>query len=169
MKNSKEQTVYYGHIDSNGWSLYLAVTETGLCFVGKGGISEMNQWFEKYRPKARLVEGWDNVSTYAAELVEYLNGYRKVFDLSVDLSGTKFQEAVWTELQNIPYGETKTYTDISKNIGKPSSVRAVGTAIGANPILIVVPCHRVIRKSGKLAGYRGGILMKEKLIGLESM
>ncbi len=76
--------------------------------------------------------------------------------------------AVWEALRKIPFGVTVSYTDIAERIGKPSSVRAVGTAIGANPVLITVPCHRVIAKSGKLTGYRGGLDMKEQLLGLEN-
>lgn len=88
--------------------------------------------------------------------------------MPLDLTGTIFQEAVWTALKNIPFGETKTYTDIAKNIGRPNSVRAVGAAIGANPLLMVVPCHRVVSKSGGMAGYRGGVPMKKALLELEN-
>ncbi len=170
MKYNEGNMIYYGHIISDGWCLYLAVTDTGLCFIGShnGGFSEMKSWFNTKRPKAHLIEEWNEVSVYAEQLVDYLNGERKNIDLPLDLIGTAFQESVWAELQNIPYGNTKSYTDISKAIGKPNSVRAVGAAVGANPILIVVPCHRVISKSGKLTGYRGGIPMKEKLLSLES-
>lgn len=169
MKYNEEQTVYYGHIDQDDWSIYIAITDKGLCFVGSqnAGLDEMKIWFEKNRPKAKLVEDWDSVARYADQLVEYLNEERKVFDLPVDLAGTDFQEAVWTELQAIPFGKTMTYSDIAEKIGRPKSVRAVGTAIGVNPVLIVVPCHRVISKSGKMAGFRGGIPMKERLLGLE--
>ncbi|SDR01242.1 methylated-DNA--[protein]-cysteine S-methyltransferase [Virgibacillus salinus] len=169
MKYNEENVVYYGHIKSDGCSIYLAVTDTGLCFIGSdnGRVSEMKSWFNSKRPRAHLVEDWNEVSVYAEQLVDYLNGERKNIDLPIDLNGTEFQEAVWAELQNIPYGKTKSYTDISEAIGKPDSVRAVGTAVGANPLLIVVPCHRVISKSGKLTGYRGGIPMKEKLLRLE--
>ncbi|MFB4169646.1 methylated-DNA--[protein]-cysteine S-methyltransferase [Virgibacillus sp. JSM 102003] len=170
MKYNEENVVYYGHINTDDWCLYLAATDTGLCFVGShnGRFSEMKSWFNSKRPKAHLVEDWNKVSVYAEQVVDYLNGERKNIDLPIDLIGTAFQESVWAELQNIPFGETKTYTDISEAIGRPDSVRAVGTAVGANPLLIVVPCHRVISKSGKMTGYRGGIAMKEKLLRLES-
>ena len=87
--------------------------------------------------------------------------------MPLDLYGTKFQKSVWTELQKIPFGETSTYSDIAEKINKPSAFRAVGSAIGANPVMIVIPCHRVIGKSGKLTGFRGGLLMKQKLLALE--
>lgn len=170
MKYNEENVVYYGHIESDDWSIYLAVTDTGLCFVGSHNerISEMTSWFNSKRPKSHLVENWDEVSVYAEQLVDYLNGERRNIDLPIDLIGTEFQESVWAELQKIPYGDTKSYTDISEAIGKPDSVRAVGAAVGANPILIIVPCHRVISKNGKMTGYRGGIPMKQKLLRLES-
>lgn len=113
------------------------------------------------------MEDYSQVELYVIQLTEYMNGERKQFDMQIDIQGTAFQEAVWSALQLIPFGETKTYTDIAEKIGKPNAVRAVGTAIGTNPVLIVVPCHRVISKSGKLSGFRGGIFMKEKLLKLE--
>lgn len=164
------QEAYYGQINTHGWSLYIAATDKGLCFVGSQneGLDEVKDWFGVKRPEATLVEDWDKVAAYAKELVEYFNGERQSFDLPVDFMGTNFQENVWTALQNIPYGEKRTYTDIAENIGRPSSVRAVGAAIGANPVMIVVPCHRVVGKNGKMTGFRGGIPMKESLLGLES-
>ncbi|MDM8102298.1 methylated-DNA--[protein]-cysteine S-methyltransferase [Oceanobacillus oncorhynchi] len=85
----------------------------------------------------------------------------------MDLKGTAFQESVWEALQHIPYGETVSYMNIAEKIEKPKAVRAVGAAIGANPVMILVPCHRVIAKDGKLTGFRGGIPMKESLLELE--
>lgn len=165
----KKET-YYGKINARDLSLYIAVTDKGLCFVGSQneGLDEMKDWFAKKRSEAKLVEDWDKVAAYEKELVEYFNGERESFDLPIDFIGTNFQEAIWTELQHIPFGETKTYTDIAENIGRPNAVRAVGTAIGANPVMIVVPCHRVVGKDGKMTGFRGGIPMKESLLGLES-
>lgn len=104
---------------------------------------------------------------YADELIHYLAGNLSTFTLPIDLRGTPFQLSVWQALQQIKYGETVSYTDIAVRIGKPSAVRAVGTAIGANPILIIVPCHRVLAKNGTLAGFRGGLDMKQQLLNLE--
>jgi methylated-DNA-[protein]-cysteine S-methyltransferase len=100
-------------------------------------------------------------------LTQYLQGKRKDFSLPFDYHGTTFQLAVWNALCKIPYGKTQSYSDFANYIQKPVSVRAVGTAIGANPILISVPCHRVIGKNGSLTGYRGGLEMKTKLLQLE--
>ena len=87
--------------------------------------------------------------------------------ISLDLRGTPFQVAVWKALLDIPHGETRTYAEIARAVGRPAAVRAVGTAIGRNPICILVPCHRVIRSGGGLGGYGGGLWRKEYLLGLE--
>lgn len=167
----KEHTAYYGLVNEGEWSFYIAATDKGLCFVGSQNkkMDEVFDWFAKNRPKAWLIEDQEKIWVYTEQITEYLKGERKEFDLPLDLNGTAFQESVWAELQNIPFGEKRTYTEIAEKIGKPKSVRAVGSAIGANPVMIVVPCHRVIAKSGKHAGYRGGISMKERLLDLESL
>jgi len=102
------------------------------------------------------------------QLNEYFNGRRKTFDLRYTLAGTAFQRAVWKELERIPYGKTTTYQAIAKAIGNPRAVRAVGTAVGSNPISIVIPCHRVIATNGTLGGYAGGLESKKLLLGIES-
>jgi len=89
------------------------------------------------------------------------------FDLNLDLHGTPFQIGVWRELERIPYGETRSYLQLAEAIGAPKAVRAVGAANGANPIPIVIPCHRVIGASGKLVGYGGGLPLKKRLLALE--
>lgn len=102
------------------------------------------------------------------ELKEYLEGKRKIFDIPIDTQGTEFQEKVWNALLEIPYGETKSYEDIAKMVGCPKGARAVGMANHNNKIIIVIPCHRVIGKNGKLVGYAGGLPVKEKLLQIES-
>lgn len=102
------------------------------------------------------------------ELKEYLEGKRKIFDIPIDTQGTEFQEKVWNALLEIPYGETKSYEDIAKMVGCPKGARAVGMANHNNKIIIIIPCHRVIGKNGKLVGYAGGLPVKEKLLQIES-
>ena len=87
--------------------------------------------------------------------------------MKLDISGTAFQESVWEALEQIPYGQTRNYTQIAEEINKPKAVRAVGSAIGKNPVLMVIPCHRVVTKTGKIGQYRGGVVMKESLLSLE--
>jgi methylated-DNA-[protein]-cysteine S-methyltransferase len=103
-----------------------------------------------------------------AQLHSYFSGRRRHFDLPLEIEGTEFQKKVWTELRSIPYGETISYKELAKRIGKPSAVRAVGAANGANPIPIIIPCHRVIGNDGSLTGFGGGLPLKRKLLELES-
>src|SRR6202030_2498256 len=101
------------------------------------------------------------------ELEEYFAGKRREFSFPLDLRGTDFQRACWRALLAIPYGETRTYADIARAVGKPNAFRAVGMANNRNPIAIVVPCHRVIASDGTLCGYGGGLDVKRKLLELE--
>ena len=103
------------------------------------------------------------------QLREYFAGVRKSFDLPLSLHGTPFQMAVWDSLQTIPYGETRSYGDIARQIGRPGAARAVGMANHRNPICIIVPCHRVIGADGSLTGYGGGLDKKEALLKLEGV
>jgi methylated-DNA-[protein]-cysteine S-methyltransferase len=117
-----------------------------------------------------LVEDVDHPILCLAEqqLREYFAGARKSFDLPLDFAGTPFQKKVWSELLNIPFGQTRTYGQIANAIGKPRAFRAVGAANGKNPISIVAPCHRVIGKDGSLTGFAGGLEAKECLLGIEA-
>lgn len=120
------------------------------------------------------VEGWQGINketevikeTYR-QLSEYFAGKRDSFDIPIKTQGTDFQEKVWNALKQIPYGETRSYKDIAIAIGKPKAMRAVGMANNRNPIMIVIPCHRVIGANGQLIGYGGGLDVKEKLLTLE--
>jgi methylated-DNA-[protein]-cysteine S-methyltransferase len=102
-----------------------------------------------------------------SQLDEYFAGKRQSFDLPLNLQGTEFQLAVWNELLRVPYGETITYAELANRIGRPSAIRAVGAANGANPIPVIVPCHRVIGSNGTLTGYGGGIERKQWLLAHE--
>lgn len=102
-----------------------------------------------------------------SQLDGYFQGKRRSFDLPLSPQGTPFEQAVWQVLQTIPYGETRSYGDIARQIGRPSACRAVGRAIGRNPLGIVIPCHRVIGANGRLTGYAGGLTVKQYLLELE--
>lgn len=101
------------------------------------------------------------------QLDEYFQGKRRQFDLPLSCAGTAFQQRVWSELQKIPYGETRSYEDIAAAIGNPKAHRAVGQANNRNPIMIIIPCHRVIHKSGDISGYACGLEAKRYLLKLE--
>ncbi|KRK46010.1 methylated-DNA--[protein]-cysteine S-methyltransferase [Dellaglioa algida] len=152
----------------NGTERYwLGMTSQGLSFVGSpnGLKSEIN----KFYPETEFEENDRYFQPVIDELQAYLAGDLQVFTGPIDFSssGTKLQNEVWKQLQLIPYGETRTYAELAVSVGKPKAIRAVATAVGRNPVLIVVPCHRVIRKDGSLGGYRGGIQMKERLLKIE--
>ena len=102
------------------------------------------------------------------QLDNYFAGKRNPFSLKLDFHGTDFQKRVWQALLTIPFGETRSYAEIARQIKKPKAVRAVGAAIGRNPVSIVTPCHRVIGSSGKLTGFAGGLDVKARLLALES-
>jgi methylated-DNA-[protein]-cysteine S-methyltransferase len=120
------------------------------------------------KPGAGWMEsGRGPVGQAIRQLHEYFSGRRRDFDLPLAFEGTKFQKAVWRQLQEIPYGETISYGELAKRVGSARASRAVGSANGKNPISIVVPCHRVIAAGGKLGGFGGGLPTKQALLDLE--
>lgn len=110
----------------------------------------------------------DITDTAEKQLKEYFGGKRKVFDIPTAPEGTDFRRRVWQALSTVPYGETRSYGEIAAAIGAPSASRAVGNAVGDNPVLIIIPCHRVIRSGGKLGGFSAGTEMKKFLLKLEN-
>jgi methylated-DNA-[protein]-cysteine S-methyltransferase len=119
---------------------------------------------------AKLEESKTNLILlkWEKQLQEYFAGKRKSFDVDLDFVGSDFQKKVWQVLLTIPFGETRSYTQIATQIGNPKASRAVGTAIGKNPIAIIAPCHRVIGSSGELTGFSGGLEVKAFLLELEN-
>lgn len=103
----------------------------------------------------------------AAQLTEYLDGRRKEFNLPLNPQGTEFQKKVWKALCDIPYGETRSYKQVAEAVGNPKAPRAIGMANNRNPIMIFIPCHRVVGSNGSLVGYAGGLDLKEKLLSIE--
>ncbi|MGC2726103.1 MAG: methylated-DNA--[protein]-cysteine S-methyltransferase, partial [Candidatus Acidiferrales bacterium] len=108
------------------------------------------------------LEGW------VEKILEHLRGREPNLDLPTDVQATAFQRRVWEELRKIPYGTTRTYSQVARAIGKPQAIRAVARACATNPVSVVVPCHRVVRQDGDLAGYRWGVDLKESLLKQES-
>jgi methylated-DNA-[protein]-cysteine S-methyltransferase len=144
-------------------TLLLAATANGLC----GLYFEQHKYF--IGPRDWLRDPEHPVLRRAAQqLDEYFAGRRTAFDIPLDLPGTPFQCAVWDALQTLPFASTTTYQQIARHIAKPNAVRAAGTAIGRNPVSIIVPCHRVLGASGSLSGYAGGLERKRFLLGLEA-
>ncbi len=118
---------------------------------------------------APLVEQADHpiLTETTRQLDAYFAGERKAFTVPLDFNGTEFQKSVWAALLTIPFGETRSYGEIARQIGRPRAARAVGAANGRNPISIIAPCHRVIGSTGRLTGFAGGLAAKEHLLGLE--
>jgi len=154
--------MYYCYFDTPIGELLLAGEDDALAMIGfpKGSMRRdpESDWIYNEKPLAEA----------RRQLQEYFDGERKAFDLPLQLNGTEFQVSVLEALQNIPYGETVSYGEIAKRIGRPKAMRAVGAANGRNPIPIVVPCHRVIGSSGDMTGFGGGIDTKEALLRLEA-
>ncbi|WP_282570464.1 methylated-DNA--[protein]-cysteine S-methyltransferase [Paenibacillus sp. L3-i20] len=165
----QQSSLYWSQFEQGGWSMYIAATSSGLCFIGSNyeSFDELAKWANTRFPGIDPVRDDEKLKPYFTELAHYLEGGRNEFTAPSDLRGTAFQLEVWNALRMIPYGTTSSYSEIANVIGRPAAVRAVGAAIGANPILIIVPCHRVIGKSGFLTGYRGGLEMKSTLLELE--
>lgn len=168
--NTKKKIIEWAILKYGKWHLYVAKTEKGLCYIGSPGqtFEELEALMRKRFPYANLIVNEEALMPYINELREYFEGTRQSFSLKIDIKGTPFQEVIWEALKQIPYGKTCSYSDIASLIQRPAAVRAVGTAIGANPVLITVPCHRVIGKNGAITGYRGGMEMKQYLLQLES-
>lgn len=164
-----QPTIYWTYFEDGPWRFLLAATDGGLCYTGSQNrdVEELEAWAAKRFKGSELVENAEKLALYVEQFKQYFNGERKVLDFSIHYEGTDFQKGIWHALQDIPFGETTTYSAIAQIIGNPKAVRAVGTAIGANPVMVVIPCHRVIGKNGTLTGFRGGPEMKEKLLELE--
>lgn len=163
--------IYYHFLELHDWKLYIACTVKGLCYVGTehSSMNELVSCCRKQFPNCDIIENEEKLTPYKNELIEYFEGKRTHFTFSFDIRGTTFQMAVWKALQEIPFGQSRCYSDIAFKIGKPKAVRAVGTAIGSNPVAIAIPCHRVLGKNGTLTGFSGGLDIKEKLLNLEGI
>ena len=164
MNHPAGKRYFSAHFDSPVGRLRLIASDAGLAAI---------LWENDNPRRVRLSDtleqpGHPVLKATARQLHEYFAGQRRVFDLPLDFVGTDFQRKVWAALLRIPYGETRSYSSIARQIGLPAAVRAVGAANGKNPISIVAPCHRVIGASGELTGFAGGLEVKAKLLALES-
>lgn len=156
-------TLYYTHIDDSPVGpLLLAGDHDALHVLAFGVGSRPREIDASWQPDVRGVLG-----PIRKELDQYFAGRLKKFSTAVAFNGTRFQTSVWQELRRIPYGETVSYLELAKRIKNPAAVRAVGMANGANPIAIIVPCHRVIGSNGSLTGFGGSLPTKRALLELE--
>ena len=165
--------VYYRELITPAGVLTLAGTAHGLCMVQFGTaetkLPVMKRKWMKHDPGSLWIEDENMLDQAAEQLEEYFLGERKEFQLDIDLRGTTFQKLVWSQLQLIPYGETRSYKEIAAVMGVPKAVRAVGGANNQNPLPIVIPCHSVVGANGSLVGYAGGLDMKTLLLEQEGV
>jgi len=161
--------VYLGTHTMDDWNIHIASTDQGVCYIGSPNQSrdEVETWIQKNISSPYLIVSQANQQSVVNELQAYLQGEQEHFTSTLDIIGTAFQQDVWQACQLIPYGETRSYSQIAEAIQRPKAVRAVGTAIGANPLLFIIPCHRIIAKDGGLAGFRAGKDVKKYLLALE--
>lgn len=155
--------LYYDILPSPIGNLLLVANDVGLkqiLFEDENQLKEIKDDWVKYP---------DKLKSATDQLVDYFNKKRSTFDVKLAPDGTAFQKQIWKQLLEIPYGETCSYLDIALSINKPSACRAIGMANSKNPIPIIIPCHRVIGKNGKLTGYAGGLENKAKLLEIENI
>lgn len=149
-------------------SIYYYQTKIGKIVIAEENNAITNLYFEDITALNNTVIKETSLLKEAShQLADYLDGKRKYFELPLSPEGTDFQKTVWRALQQVPYGETRSYRDIADIIGKPKASRAIGMANYKNPILLLIPCHRVIGSNGKLVGYAGGLGVKEYLLKME--
>lgn len=163
------ERIWVAEVDSPVGRLRLASTERGLAYLelphsdGAG----LQGWLRRTAPETRCEAAFEPSRVAARQILEYLRDKRCDFDLPLDLRGTPFQKSVWKAILRIPYGAKRSYADVAREVGRPRATRAVGTANGANPVPLVVPCHRVIASDGSLGGYGGGLELKARLLAME--
>ena len=163
--------ICYQALDTPIGRLLVAASSRGLCRIGfpSESASDRAAWFHRHF-SAVPEEGVEGSLARAMEqLGKYFEGQEEAFDVPLDLRGTPFQIQVWRQLLEVPYGATVSYGEVARAIGNPRASQAVGSAVGKNPVPIVVPCHRVIGHNGSLVGFGGGLPTKEKLLKLEGV
>jgi AraC family transcriptional regulator of adaptative response/methylated-DNA-[protein]-cysteine methyltransferase len=158
------ETISYALLDTPLGRMLVAATGKGICRLT---FDEDVEALRHRFPNATIAKADPDMTSLISGVLQAIETPAAAHDLPIDIAGTAFQEAVWRELRRIPPGETRSYADIAAAIGAPGATRAVGTANGANPVAVLVPCHRVIRSDGTLGGYAGGLERKRKLLSAE--
>jgi AraC family transcriptional regulator, regulatory protein of adaptative response / methylated-DNA-[protein]-cysteine methyltransferase len=167
-KGGQDMKIGYSITKSSLGKVLVGATERGVSAVYLGEAdSKLVEELRKEYPRAEISEAGDSFQRWVKEIVQRVEGNPPRIELPLDLQATAFQRRVWQELQRIPRGTTRTYSQVARALGRPKAVRAVARACATNPVSIVVPCHRVIREDGNLAGYRWGLSRKEQLLAQE--
>ena len=164
-RGGKGATIKYTIVDSPLGRLLVAMTERGVCSVTMGDSDRsLEKALRSEFSEANIERDDGSLREIVSRVLKHLSGKEPHLDLSVDIRSTAFQRQVWEKLRAIPYGETVSYGDVAKALGKPGAVRAVGHACATNPVALVIPCHRVVREDRSLGGYRWGLERKQKLL-----
>ncbi|MGO2267773.1 methylated-DNA--[protein]-cysteine S-methyltransferase [Vagococcus salmoninarum] len=165
--------IYYDYVVEPVGSFLVAVSQEGLMYLGllETDLSHLQKSLGARNHVVTFLQKPEVTAPYSRELVEYFQGKRRKFEQPLDLSwfGTDFQRAVWQTLVAVPYGEISSYSALAANIQRPLANQAVGTAVGKNPIPIVIPCHRILRKDGSIGGFSGGLALKRYLLKIEGL
>ncbi|PQV47209.1 bifunctional DNA-binding transcriptional regulator/O6-methylguanine-DNA methyltransferase Ada [Paraburkholderia sp. BL21I4N1] len=162
-------TVRYACASTSLGFVLVAATDKGICKIGFGDDeATLADDLRGEFANADLLEDADRLAPFIAQIDAYLRGSRQDFDLPLDVAATAFRQRVWDALRRIPYGETRSYSDIAEAVGSPRAVRAVASACATNPVALAIPCHRVVQKGGALAGYRWGLPRKAALLDNEA-
>jgi AraC family transcriptional regulator, regulatory protein of adaptative response / methylated-DNA-[protein]-cysteine methyltransferase len=147
----------------------VAATERGICTIEFGDdVAELMQRLNARFPHSNVLKEDAQFEAWLAKLLAYIKVPEKALDLPLDVRGTVFQQQVWKALQDIPLGQTASYSQVAQRIGKPKAVRAVATACASNVLAVAIPCHRVVRGNGELSGYRWGVERKQSLLNAEA-
>lgn len=163
--------VVVGEVETPAGVFGTVLTSRGLgrlIFPGED-FAQCEEWVARWEPRAMHSEDRTGLLHLRDELTAYFEGTLREFSVPLDMRGTPFQLRVWSALQEVGYGELRTYGQVAAGMGAPQAVRAVGAANGANPVPIIVPCHRIIGSSGQLVGYGGGLDLKRRLLELEGV
>ncbi|MFM0732793.1 bifunctional DNA-binding transcriptional regulator/O6-methylguanine-DNA methyltransferase Ada [Paraburkholderia sediminicola] len=162
-------TVRYASASTSLGFVLVAATDKGICKIGFGDDAAiLAEDLRGEFANAELVEDTARLAPFIAQIDAYLRGTRQDFDLPLDIAATAFRQRVWDALRRIPYGETRSYSQIAEAVGSPRAVRAVASACATNPVALAIPCHRVVQKGGALAGYRWGLPRKAALLDNEA-
>ena len=167
-KGGRGLIINYTIVDSPLGRLLVAMTDRGVCSVKMGDKDdELKEDLSAEFSEAQIEQNDRALMPIVSQILDHLNGKEPTIKLPLDIRATAFQRQVWEELNKIPYGEIRSYSDVARALGNPAAVRAVGHACGANPVALVIPCHRVIRGDKTLGGYRWGLERKKKLLERE--
>ena len=164
----KNNHIFWTKVITSRATYYIMATEKGICWLGTH-FEKGKAWVSSKIKSPDFIRNVNEPNLKQAEnvLIHYIDGKHVENQLKFDLIGSSFQVAVWEEMLKVPYGGTESYLEVAKKINRPKAMRAVGAACGANPVMILVPCHRIVGSNGSLTGYAGGLPTKEWLLSLE--